>query len=161
MEFENLKDRCNYQYCNQVCYLPLSCQSCSKKYCEKHKHEKAHDCSGESVGSKMVVKCPICLELLKYTNEQIVDDVVSEHILAKGCVALGPKAHQDAKDSVQRCHANKCLAKLTSLNKIQCKRCRQWHCLKHRFEDDHSCDPSAFFEQNSQGFRHSQVSVRS
>ena len=66
----------------------------------------------------MVVKCPICLEVLKYATGQIVDDVVTEHIVAKGCVAQGPKAHQDAQNSIQRCHTEKCYAKLTTLNKI-------------------------------------------
>ena len=149
MEFGSLNKKCKYQYCNQICYLPLTCSSCSLQFCEKHKRIEDHECTSINKDSVLVVQCPICLSGVKYTSSQEVNEVISNHIVSQGCVQSGPKAHEEAKASIQRCHAHKCPTKLTALNKIQCKRCRQWHCLKHRFEEDHQCDPSIFFETRS------------
>lgn len=146
MQFNSLKERCQYEYCNQICYLPLTCKHCTSKFCEKHKRVEDHECKAEQKDSVQIIKCPICLDVIKYNGSQNVNAIVSSHIQSKGCVKTGPEAHKAAKAKVLRCHAAKCVKKLNSMNKTQCQRCRQWHCLKHRFEDFHQCDPSSFFE---------------
>ena len=43
------------------------------------------------------------------------------------------------RKQVKKCMAEKCYAKLTTLNSVTCQQCLKEVCLKHRFEDDHQC----------------------
>ena len=36
---------CQYEYCNQLDFLPFKCQSCSHTFCLDHRTESAHKCA--------------------------------------------------------------------------------------------------------------------
>lgn len=144
MEFENLKQRCEYPICNQIEYLPIQCKYCSKWHCASHQRTDNHECKAKQFDSKMITECPMCLQKIEYLKDADVNLVVATHMSSGQCK---PENYQKVvkKRKGTRCKAAKCFKKLNSLNKIQCKRCRQFFCLSHRFADSHDCNPESFF----------------
>lgn len=67
---------------------------------------------------------------------------------AHECPAVASSGRQEplicpqvSQASVRRCAAKGCREQLASHNTVHCWRCRQDVCIRHRFEDDHSCVP--------------------
>lgn len=143
MEFHNLNQRCEYTYCQQIEYLRVKCSNCNKSHCSAHQSKEAHECKGIIFDSKLAVGCPICGQMLSYLSGQKPDLVINAHMESKNCKAKNMV--EKKKKETLRCMVDKCLKKLTAVNKYQCRRCREFYCMKHRFEYSHQCNPERFF----------------
>ncbi|CAG9980531.1 unnamed protein product [Clonostachys byssicola] len=108
---------CEYDYCNQLDFLPFLCQSCRKTYCLDHRTETAHKCAkaGEWAERKRLAQ------------------------LAQPSVGAG-KALRD-KVSQKPCASPSCSTTVgTSLTPgVHCAKCNRDYCLKHRLQEDHDC----------------------
>ena len=133
MEFDNLKHRCEYKYCNQIEYLPIQCKYCKKFFCSKHIHVDHHECTAAVTDDVRVIKCQDCGKMIKYMSRDNPKAVLHHHRASGECT------HSKKPEKVKRCAAPGCRKKLTSLNSFHCKKCDKHFCLKHRFPDDHDC----------------------
>jgi|UniRef100_A0A8H7K4R3 predicted nucleic acid binding AN1-type Zn finger protein len=108
---------CEYDYCNQLDFLPFLCQSCRKTYCLDHRTETAHKCAkaGEWAERKRLAQ------------------------LAQPSVGAG-KTLRD-KVSQKPCASPSCNTTVgTSLTPgVHCSICNRDYCLKHRLQEDHDC----------------------
>ncbi|KAI1333010.1 AN1-like zinc finger protein [Xylariaceae sp. FL0255] len=109
---------CQYEYCNQLDFLPFICPSCKHTFCQDHFNEEKHKCEHAGDWGKGRREA----ELAKhYAGEgKRMRDFVSE----------------------KPCHAPNCKTRIgTSLNQgVHCDRCNYDYCLKHRFREEHDCD---------------------
>ena len=72
---------------------------------------------------------------IKALATESLQQVFEEHEKA-GC---DPSRYADRKRTVPICPVKGCKTKLTATKKIECASCSVTVCLKHRFEDAHSC----------------------
>lgn len=110
---------CQFDYCNQLDFLPFYCQSCAKTFCLDHRSETAHKCSHAGAWA----------ERRRQAN------------LAKPSIGAGRPLRD--KISQKPCaHASPACKTVigTSLTPgVHCDRCNRDYCLKHRLQEDHDC----------------------
>ncbi|CEJ92287.1 Putative AN1-type zinc finger protein 1 [[Torrubiella] hemipterigena] len=108
---------CQYDYCNQLDFLPFSCQSCSKTFCLDHRTESSHHCTNPGAWA----------ERKRLAN------------LARPSIGQG-KVLRD-KVSQKPCASPECKTVVgTSLTPgVHCQKCNRDYCLKHRLQEDHNC----------------------
>lgn len=108
---------CQYEYCNQLDFLPFFCQSCKHTFCLDHRTESTH-------------KCP---EAGAWARRR------REAELAKPSAGEGKRM----RDFVQQkpCAAKECKTTVgTSLTPgVHCDKCNRNYCLKHRMAEEHDC----------------------
>ncbi|KAK4070784.1 hypothetical protein H0G86_009009 [Trichoderma simmonsii] len=108
---------CQYEYCNQLDFLPFFCQSCTKTFCLDHRSESSHKC----------------------TNPGAWAERKRQAQLAKPSIGQGRTLRD--KISEKPCASPSCETTIgTSLVPgVHCETCNRDYCLKHRFKDDHNC----------------------
>lgn len=139
---------CSVGSCNQVDFLPFTCDCCQSVFCLHHRTYDAHECPQAGSKDRRVIECPLCKQMLHWTLEQDVNVVWEDHVRGGSCApknggkALGTDASQATtkKKKKPRCAADSCREILTASNQFHCTKCRQEVCLKHRFESDHGCE---------------------
>ena len=82
---------------------------------------------------KEVYLCPFCNQLYQVNQNLSLEENLAIHE-AMDCTKV---FKEDKKPDV--CAGKKCKAKLTELNKYQCKLCAKNLCLKHRMAETHQC----------------------
>ncbi|KYK59086.1 zinc finger protein [Drechmeria coniospora] len=108
---------CQFDYCNQLDFLPFLCQSCSKTYCLDHRTETAHKCSNPGAWAE------------RRRLAQLARPSIGQGKLLRDRVSQKPCASTDCKTVVG-----------TSLTPgVHCQTCKRDYCLKHRLMDDHDC----------------------
>ncbi|KAK8051966.1 AN1-type zinc finger protein 1 [Apiospora rasikravindrae] len=108
---------CEYEYCNQLDFLPFFCQSCKHTFCLDHRTETAHRCANEGAWAR------------RRREAQLAQPSAGEGKRMRDFVAQKPCAGQDCKTTVG-----------TSLTPgVHCDRCNRDYCLKHRLQEDHDC----------------------
>lgn len=109
---------CQYEYCNQLDFLPFLCQSCSKTFCLDHRTESAHKCSKAGAWAE---------------RKRLAQ-------LAKPSIGQG-KTLRD-RVSQKPCASPECNTVVgTALTPgVHCQSCNRDYCLKHRLKEDHSCE---------------------
>lgn len=148
---------CSITACNQVDFLPFTCDCCRSVFCLAHRTYDAHECPLAGSKDRRVIECPLCQQMLHWTSEQDVNIVWERHVQGGECV---PKHGVDAtgapkkakKPKKPRCSAANCRDILTASNQFQCVKCHQNVCLKHRFESDHDCETVRRSQQRQWGF---------
>ncbi|KAL0930545.1 zinc finger protein [Colletotrichum truncatum] len=108
---------CEYDYCNQLDFLPFFCQSCKKTFCLDHRSETSHKCANAGAWAERRRQA----ELAKpgYGSGRQLRDYVSEK----------PCASPACKTTIG-----------TSLVPgVHCQNCNRDYCLKHRLKEDHDC----------------------
>ncbi|KAG5932583.1 hypothetical protein E4U60_005112 [Claviceps pazoutovae] len=108
---------CQFEYCNQLDFLPFLCQSCSKTFCLDHRTEFTHKCANAGAWA----------ERKRLAN------------LSKPSIGQG-KTLRD-KVSQKPCASPECKTVVgTSLVPgVHCDTCNRDYCLKHRLREDHDC----------------------
>ncbi|KAF4509125.1 hypothetical protein G6O67_005426 [Ophiocordyceps sinensis] len=110
-------EHCQYDYCNQLDFLPFVCQSCTRTYCLDHRTESSHRCA--SPGAWAENKRLAQLSRPSIGQDKVLRDRVSQK----------PCASPDCKTVVG-----------TSLTPgVHCQTCNRDYCLKHRLQEDHGC----------------------
>jgi AN1-type zinc finger protein 1 len=108
---------CQYEYCNQLDFLPFLCQSCRKTFCLDHRTETSHKCVNEGAWAERKRKAE----------------------LAKHNIGEGRTLHD--RVSEKPCATPACKTVIgTSLKPgVHCSSCNRDYCLKHRLKEDHDC----------------------
>eukprot|EP01085_Mycamoeba_gemmipara_P002894 Mycagemm_TRINITY_DN8793_c0_g1::TRINITY_DN8793_c0_g1_i1::g.2894::m.2894 type:complete len:149 gc:universal TRINITY_DN8793_c0_g1_i1:126-572(+) len=131
MEFPSVGKQCAQDDCKQLDFLPFKCDSCSKSFCGDHRTYAQHQCAtGLAKMSQrddliQLHDCPLCGTHIAVRAGEDINAKVEAHIV-KGCKT--------------RCCVQKCkVSDLAML--LQCNKCHQRVCLKHRWADSHTCAP--------------------
>jgi len=114
--------------------LPFTCDSCQRIFCLEHFRYEDHGCTLAAGKDNRVLVCPLCQEGIRLVPTEDAN-VTWERHCASGCKGK-------VKTQVKRCPVAGCREELTVSNRFDCKRCNQRVCLKHRFEDTHTCATS-------------------
>jgi AN1-like Zinc finger len=84
-----------------------------------------------------VIICPICETRIKMKALQDPNQLWATHSASGKCVQKPDSSGRPQQ--AKKCMADKCYAKLSTVNSVTCQQCLKEVCLKHRFEDDHQC----------------------
>lgn len=123
--------RCTLTYCNQKDYLPFACKLCGELFC--HDHMGDHECKRKDADNNFGIKCPDCLQTIKYTGADNASAVLEAHRSQPTCTKKAP---------VKSKKCISCYTKLTPINEHTCVSCGAHTCLKHRVSDLHACRPT-------------------
>jgi predicted nucleic acid binding AN1-type Zn finger protein len=108
---------CQFDYCNQLDFLPFFCQSCNKTFCLDHRTETSHQCTNEGAWAE------------RRRQAQLSKHSAGEGRRMRDLVAQKPCADPQCKTVVG-----------TSLVPgVHCQNCNRDYCLKHRLKEDHNC----------------------
>ncbi|KAL1917833.1 uncharacterized protein VTP21DRAFT_3667 [Calcarisporiella thermophila] len=131
MEFPEVGKHCSQRDCNQLDFLPYTCQYCKKTFCQDHWKAKDHDCPKYEALDVRIPVCPLCQQPVSIRRGEDANYKVDEHI-SKGC----PSSTQKKSNS---CSMKGCRTRV--LVPIICPKCHLNFCVKHRLEADHACNP--------------------
>ncbi|KAI8867183.1 hypothetical protein GQ42DRAFT_115813, partial [Ramicandelaber brevisporus] len=144
MEFPTVGAHCSAPSCNQLDFLPFTCDGCHKSFCKDHftpdfdsNNLLGHQCSAKRPGTtsaRTVPTCPICSQPVPVRKGEDPNLRMDIHI-RNGC----QKAPQTVTGQVYNkpCAVPSCASK--NLVTSVCKRCSKQHCLTHRLESAHKC----------------------
>jgi len=108
---------CQYEYCNQLDFLPFLCQSCNKAYCLDHRTESSHKCANAGAWAE------------RKRQAQLAQPSIGAGKTLRDRVSEKPCANDDCKTVVG-----------TSLTPgVHCSSCNRDYCLKHRLKEEHDC----------------------
>lgn len=108
---------CQYDYCNQLDFLPFFCQSCKQTFCLDHRTETAHHCTEAGAWAE------------RRRQAALARPSAGEGRQMRDLVTQKPCAARDCKTTVG-----------TSLVPgVHCDRCNRDYCLKHRLGEEHDC----------------------
>jgi uncharacterized C2H2 Zn-finger protein/predicted nucleic acid binding AN1-type Zn finger protein len=135
---------CAKSDCQQVDFLPFTCDCCASVFCLEHRSYDAHACPNAGSRDRRVVQCPLCKQMIRWTPEQDVNVVWEQHVYSGQCVPnpqlVGKNGElKTEKKKKPRCSAERCREILLASNQFHCNKCGLDVCLKHRFESDHDC----------------------
>ncbi|XP_013776706.1 AN1-type zinc finger protein 2A-like isoform X2 [Limulus polyphemus] len=134
MEFPDLGEHCTDLTCNQLDFLPMKCDACSKIFCKDHFPYGQHNCEKAYQKDVQVPVCPLCNKPVSVKRGEPPDITVGEHI-DRDCLS-DPAAKR--KIYTNRCSLKGCKQK--ELIPVICSQCKQNFCLKHRHPADHKCE---------------------
>ncbi|KAI0510864.1 hypothetical protein KFK09_011474 [Dendrobium nobile] len=129
--FPDLGEHCQYDDCNQLDFLPFTCNGCRKVFCLEHRTYRSHTCPKADHSSRTVAVCDICSASIEKKANEDDKDSLSRHEKSGTC--------DPSKKRKPRCPVPRCKEILTFSNQSACKVCNVKVCLKHRFPSDHSC----------------------
>lgn len=108
---------CEYEYCNQLDFLPFLCQSCKKTFCLDHRTESSHKCADAGAWAE------------RRRLAQLAQPSIGAGRTLRDKVSEKPCASSTCKTVVG-----------TSLVPgVHCPTCNRDYCLKHRLKEDHDC----------------------
>lgn len=108
---------CQYEYCNQLDFLPFFCQSCSHTFCLDHRTETAHKCAKEGAWAE------------RRRQAQLARPSIGQGKMLRDKITEKPCASPVCKTVIG-----------TSLSTgVHCQTCNRDYCLKHRLKEDHDC----------------------
>ncbi|KAJ7974508.1 Zinc finger AN1 domain stress-associated protein [Quillaja saponaria] len=116
--FPDLGKHCQHVDCNQLDFLPFTCQGCRQVFCLEHRSYKSHDCPKSDHNSRKVVVCEICSMSIETTGHHGEDekDLIERHDKSGDC---DPK-----KKKKPTCPVRRCKEVLTFSNTSTCKTCQ-------------------------------------
>jgi len=144
MEFHTLGKHCAQSDCQQLDFLPFTCDLCKNIYCLDHREYKQHNCSQIHMRKDAVVPvCPACHQICVLKKGEDPQERLSAHLLA-GCPDEAKTVIQQKKTtcSFRNCHGGELLP-------VVCNDCHMNFCLKHRFPTAHKCKGPATTSVNT------------
>lgn len=134
MEFPHLGQQCSLSTCNQLDFLPFTCDACNSIFCKDHFEFSKHDCAKMKERDVRVPVCPLCNKPVPIPKGGNVDRVVSAHI-DRDC-------QSDPAKKKRKAYSNRCCqpgCKQRELIPVTCSVCQQNYCIRHRHPQDHTC----------------------
>ena len=128
-------DHCGWPECRQLDFLPFACDCCSQTFCLDHRTYAAHRCPASGSKHSEVIVCPLCAKAVRLAPGADPNAAFEAHT-SSGC----DPSHYNKVHNKPRCPVANCKEKLSLINTYRCKVCTQKVCLKHRHQDDHSCE---------------------
>ncbi|KAI9678232.1 MAG: hypothetical protein M1817_006177 [Caeruleum heppii] len=113
---------CQYQYCNQLDFLPFRCESCKATYCLDHRTETAHQCPHPGAWASARRKASLSNTTSNSTTSNSSTSPSSTR-------PLKPCAHPPCNTPLNTPRSPA----------IHCPTCNRSYCLKHRLLEDHAC----------------------
>lgn len=129
-----LGSHCSVPECQQIDFLPFTCDCCGEVFCLRHRTYQSHSCPKANSRNTSTIVCPICAKAVKLTDTDDPNEVFERHTQIDCDPANYAKVHQRPK-----CPAKGCREKLGAVNAYTCKECSTQVCLKHRFPEAHQC----------------------
>uniref|UniRef100_A0A1I7YC78 AN1-type zinc finger protein 2A n=1 Tax=Steinernema glaseri TaxID=37863 RepID=A0A1I7YC78_9BILA len=129
-EFPDFGVHCAQETCNQLDYLPVRCDMCSKSFCSAHSSYEEHNCLKSRVKDIRVPTCPKCSKPVPTAKNEKFEDRLKKH-LDNNCVEIKTKIFHSY------CGVEKCRRK--ELLPITCTMCKNQFCLAHRHTESHDC----------------------
>ncbi|KAI9370630.1 hypothetical protein BJX61DRAFT_544426 [Aspergillus egyptiacus] len=116
-DLESIGRHCEYEYCNQLDFLPFRCESCRGTYCLEHRTETAH-------------RCPHAGEWARRRQNATPHSTTSST----------PTEKPTIYNSDQCAHVS-CKTLINTLKDpgVRCPECRREYCLRHRLREEHDC----------------------
>lgn len=112
-----LGKHCEYEYCNQLDFLPFFCQSCKHTFCLDHRSESSHKCANEGAWAE------------RRRQAELAKPSAGQGRQLRDTVSQKPCASTTCKTTIG-----------TSLVPgVHCPTCNRDYCLKHRLKEDHDC----------------------
>ncbi|ERN07379.1 hypothetical protein AMTRI_Chr12g274900 [Amborella trichopoda] len=130
--FVDLGKHCSWAECNQLDFLPFTCDGCRRDFCAEHRSYESHDCSKAHPKNRVVILCDLCS-----ASMETAEDLEKHQENSREC-----EENRKQKQK-KRCSVGGCREILTFSNTIACKSCGMKTCLKHRFPRDHACGACA------------------
>jgi predicted nucleic acid binding AN1-type Zn finger protein len=108
---------CQFEYCNQLDFLPFLCQSCNKTFCLDHRTETGHKCSNPGAWARK--RREVEKSRVAYGEGRRLRDLVPE----------------------KPCDSPACKTVVgTARNPgVHCSTCNRDYCLQHRLKEEHGC----------------------
>ncbi|TKY50368.1 Zinc finger AN1 domain-containing stress-associated protein 12 [Spatholobus suberectus] len=141
--FPDLGKHCQHHDCNQLDFLPFTCDGCRQVFCLEHRSYKSHACPKSDHDSRKVVVCETCSMSIETTGHVGQDEeaILERHLKSGNC--------DPTKKKKPICPVRRCKEVLTFSNTSTCKTCHVKVCLKHRFPADHACSRGASASSSS------------
>uniref|UniRef100_A0A0E0I2J1 Uncharacterized protein n=1 Tax=Oryza nivara TaxID=4536 RepID=A0A0E0I2J1_ORYNI len=156
-EFPNLGKHCSVGDCNQIDFLPFTCDRCDHNccfnkneidlrqnlkqglrmqwvFCLQHRSYTSHQCPNANQKDVTVLICPLCAKGVRLNPNEDPNITWDTHVNSD----CDPSNYQKVTKK-KKCPVPGCRETLTFSNTIRCKDCTKEHCLKHRFGPDHKC----------------------
>ncbi|RDW67147.1 AN1-type zinc finger protein [Aspergillus mulundensis] len=116
-DLESLGRHCEFEYCNQLDFLPFKCLSCHSTFCLDHRSETAHRCPHEGEWARRRNNSP-----------------------ASATGQSTPTQKPTIYNSDQCAHVS-CKTLINTLKDpgVKCPECRREYCLQHRLKEQHDC----------------------
>ncbi|KAB8201577.1 hypothetical protein BDV34DRAFT_202671 [Aspergillus parasiticus] len=115
-DLESIGRHCQFEYCNQLDFLPFRCESCRGTFCLDHRTETLH-------------KCPKAGEWARRRNAQNASPDTSLPTQKPTIYNSDQCAHLDCKT----------LINTMKDPGVRCPNCNRQYCLKHRLREEHDC----------------------
>ncbi|KAB8218173.1 hypothetical protein BDV33DRAFT_176078 [Aspergillus novoparasiticus] len=115
-DLESIGRHCQFEYCNQLDFLPFRCESCRGTFCLDHRTETSH-------------KCPKAGEWARRRNAQNASPGTSLPTQKPTIYNSDQCAHLDCKT----------LINTMKDPGVRCPNCNRQYCLKHRLREEHDC----------------------
>ncbi|TFK28061.1 hypothetical protein FA15DRAFT_585222 [Coprinopsis marcescibilis] len=127
--------KCSHSICNQVDFLPFTCQHCSESFCQEHYRVEGHQCPkyDEFKHNRVAPDCPLCKVPVAVAPGQDPNVRMELHF-EKECVVVTGRVKAKTTPICARATCKKVL-----FSPIRCDNCREQFCPSHRFPSDHSC----------------------
>ncbi|KAA8650076.1 hypothetical protein EYZ11_008743 [Aspergillus tanneri] len=114
-DLDSIGRHCEFEYCNQLDFLPFHCESCRGTFCLDHRTETAHRCAREGEWAR---------------RRNGANNNGSSTSTQKPTIY----------NSDQCAHLN-CKTLINTLTDpgVRCPNCTRHYCLKHRLREEHDC----------------------
>ncbi|CAM6015452.1 unnamed protein product [Sphagnum balticum] len=142
--FPNLGQHCSVSDCQQIDFLPFSCDACNKVFCLEHRTYANHKCTKANEQDVTVLVCPICSQSVRSVPNEDPNVTWERHVQTNCNPSNYAKANKKP-----RCPVPGCKEILVFSNKVLCNSCKREVCLKHRFGPDHNCDAYRKLTENN------------
>ncbi|OWM67238.1 zinc finger AN1 and C2H2 domain-containing stress-associated protein 16-like [Punica granatum] len=133
-EFPDLGKHCMVEDCQQIDFLPFTCDRCNRVFCLEHRSFIKHQCPKADKKDVTVVICPLCAKGVRLIPDEDPNITWESHVNTE----CDPSNYEKVTKK-RKCPVPGCREVLTFSNIIKCKDCTLDHCLKHRFGPDHKC----------------------
>eukprot|EP00929_Paragymnodinium_shiwhaense_P113268 TRINITY_DN81529_c0_g1_i1.p1 TRINITY_DN81529_c0_g1~~TRINITY_DN81529_c0_g1_i1.p1 ORF type:complete len:352 (+),score=52.88 TRINITY_DN81529_c0_g1_i1:76-1131(+) len=133
--FSDAGAHCSVARCQRLDFLPFKCDACHRIFCLDHFRHADHACAEAAGRDNRVIVCPLCQQAVPLTAGEDPNVVWQRHEDSGACRGrTGPPVGKPP-----RCPVAGCKEALTASGSLQCGRCGNRVCLRHRFEDSHAC----------------------
>ncbi|PLN79139.1 hypothetical protein BDW42DRAFT_134475 [Aspergillus taichungensis] len=113
-DLESIGRHCQFEYCNQLDFLPFRCESCHGTYCLDHRTETAHRCAHAGEWARR---------------------------RAGAAGSRGPAPEKPTIYNSDQCAHTECKTLVNTLKDpgVRCPDCTRLYCLRHRLREEHDC----------------------
>ncbi|GAA5821013.1 hypothetical protein JCM11251_001920 [Rhodosporidiobolus azoricus] len=139
--FLDIGRHCREPSCNRLDFLPFKCPCCKLEYCGEHwRPPSGHQCTEYDPvkADNRIPSCPLCSTPISFPSSTTDPNIPMDAHLSTSCPVLHPHLASAPKAKpANECAEKKCKTKM--IQPIQCEKCGNKFCPKHRFERDHAC----------------------